>query len=172
MGKFILFIFAMITLSASSTPVVLIGRDQHLFWISRSKDANFIYYDLNLDNNGNLDQDQPVVPYWIKKAEDGRREDLTMIQENLAYGIIFDNILVNQAIFHFVSYPQRKLLLKKDSLGIYRVYIESQGEYHIALSNIHIQIDGGTFWVPNVTRVSIYGVSLATSSKYEEHIQP
>jgi hypothetical protein len=57
-----------------------------LFKIERSKNANIVQYDLVLDENGQPREDEPIIGYWIRLAEDGQRQGLSWIQRKLAYG--------------------------------------------------------------------------------------
>lgn len=63
-----------------------LGRQQPLFVIERSTNANVVHYDANLTPNGELDRRQPVNAYWIMAARDGRREELTGFERSRAYG--------------------------------------------------------------------------------------
>ena len=63
------------------TPVL-----QHLFHIERSKNANIVQYDAQLDADGKLDRKKPVVAYWIRLAEQGQVEKLSWVQKTFAYG--------------------------------------------------------------------------------------
>lgn len=81
-----------LTASLSATAVALVGRPafaarsyQHLFHIERSKNANIVQYDAVLVAPDRLDADEPVVGYWIQKAEDGRREGFNFLDKR-AYG--------------------------------------------------------------------------------------
>jgi hypothetical protein len=59
---------------------------QHLFNIQRSQNANIVQYDVVLNEDGSLNQDNPIISYWIRKAEDGRRQPLSLLERKLAYG--------------------------------------------------------------------------------------
>ena len=55
-----------------------------LFVIERSVNANVVHYDAKL-KDGKLDPEQPVVAYWVM-AEDGRRQELNLLERMKAYG--------------------------------------------------------------------------------------
>ena len=149
-----------------------VWQDAHLFTLGRSKDFNVILYDLQLDANGNLNQNEPIKGYWIKLAEDGHAEELTYIQKSMAYGLVFEYVNPTNAQFSFVSYPQRKLILQKGRDGKFYVHMKSTDQSDVILTRIFVTIDGGTFWIPNVTLVSIYGIKTDNLTKFEEHIIP
>lgn len=56
-----------------------------LFHIERSTNANIVQYDAVLDDERTLNPKTPVVGYWIRKAEDGRRRAFNDL-DKLAYG--------------------------------------------------------------------------------------
>src|SRR5579864_6728058 len=56
-----------------------------LFTIERNINANVVHYEARL-KDGKLDPHQPVVAYWIMAAEDGRRQELNLLEKVKAYG--------------------------------------------------------------------------------------
>jgi hypothetical protein len=61
-------------------------RDK-LFHIERSKNANIVQYDAQLDGDGNLYSKEPVVAYWVRLANKGEIKKLSWIQRKFAYGL-------------------------------------------------------------------------------------
>src|ERR1700704_665677 len=57
-----------------------------LFVIERSVNSNVVHYDARIGADGKLDPMQPVVAYWIMGAEDGRRQELNLLERTRAYG--------------------------------------------------------------------------------------
>jgi len=58
----------------------------HLFVITRSKNANIVVYDANRGPSGDLAASKPVVAYWLLNGEKGKREELNIVQWQSAYG--------------------------------------------------------------------------------------
>ena len=58
---------------------------EHLFVIARSKNANVVVYDAKVDFSGRLAA-QPVSAHWLLDGDPARREELTSIEFNRAYG--------------------------------------------------------------------------------------
>ncbi len=56
-----------------------------LFVIEHSSNANAVHYEAKL-KNGKLDPQQPVVAYWVMAAENGRHQDLNLLEKLKAYG--------------------------------------------------------------------------------------
>ena len=71
------------------TPVLLYGGEvsrQHLFKIERSKNANIVQYDAQVESDGKLVKREPVVGYWIRLAEQGQVQKLSWVQRTFAFG--------------------------------------------------------------------------------------
>jgi hypothetical protein len=51
-----------------------------LFVIERNTNANVVHYEAKL-KDGHIDQHQPVIAYWIMGAEDGRRQELNLLEK-------------------------------------------------------------------------------------------
>ena len=61
-------------------------RQQALFKIERSKNANIVQYDVRVDENGKLAKKKPVIAYWIRPGKEERIRQLNWIQRTFAYG--------------------------------------------------------------------------------------
>jgi len=142
-----------------------------LFNVGRSKDANEIFYDINLNSSGELNVENPIAIYWIKKTDGNKKEPLTWIQKKYAYGINFLSINHSRATFQFVSYSERTLTLKKSKNGNFKVYLLSNNK-EIEIKRIFVQIDGGTFWFPAVSKIEINGYDANTGLPEIEIINP
>jgi hypothetical protein len=57
-----------------------------LFTVEHSTNANVIHYDVKLTSKGAIDPKEPVIAYWVMLAENGRRQELSALERNLAYG--------------------------------------------------------------------------------------
>ena len=58
----------------------------HLFVIERSKNANIVAYDANRGPAGDFTPSEPVVAYWILNGENGKRDELNVMERERAYG--------------------------------------------------------------------------------------
>jgi hypothetical protein len=77
--------FALASLCFSG-PTARPARFLPLFVIERSLNSNVVHYDAKIGADGKLDPAQPVVAYWIMRAEDGRRQELNLLERTRAYG--------------------------------------------------------------------------------------
>ena len=59
----------------------------HLFVVARSKNANIVAYDVNRGPGGDLVSSEPVIAYWLLDGDPNRREELTRMQRERAYGV-------------------------------------------------------------------------------------
>lgn len=144
---------------------------QSLFRIGRSKDANQIIYEINLDEKGDLDPDSPVRIYWIKYTKGGQVEPLSFIQRKLAYGIQFEHVSDKEAAFHFVSYRERTFWISRKKDNRYCVNTVSRNR-KVVVRRIFVQIDGGTFMFPEISRVELHGEDPETGEMTLETIIP
>ncbi len=142
-----------------------------LFKIERSKDNNQIFYDVNVDNAGILNDEKPISVYWRRNTEGGTIKPLTWIQQKFAYGLKFINVNDEYATFKFVSYDKMFFTLKKKKDDQFEVYTKYNGKL-LKMNRIFIQLDGGTFWVPNITAVEIYAQDMKTGKNVIEIIKP
>ena len=144
-----------------------------LFIINRSRDANEIWYSINSDQNGQINDEKPIQAFWVKKEKNDRIEPLTWIQKKYAYGVKVlgaDLKNVDKWKFQFVSYSKRSFILKKKD-GQYKVFTTSNGK-EIEVTRIFVQIDGGSFWVPTISYVKLIGVCPQTHKVVTEIITP
>ncbi len=151
--------------SGSSNPLT------SLFKIERSKDNNQIFYDVNVNTSGNFDTTNPINIYWIRNTEGGKIKPLTWIQKKYAYGLKFLKISDDYATFRFVSTKQMYFTLKKDNQNRFEVYSKYKDQI-LNIKRIFIQIDGGTFWFPNITSVEVYAKNVMTGEDVMEIITP
>jgi hypothetical protein len=88
-----------------------------LFTIEKSSNANRVQYEARVMADGHLDPKQPVVAYWIMAAENGRRQELNLLERAKAYGFT----------------------LHRDGPDSYRLWVVSHRE-----KEIHVFLDGAT----------------------------
>ena len=97
----------------------VMGEDRSvpLFTIEKSSNANRVQYDARLTADGHFDPHQPVTAYWIMAAENGRRQELNILERAKAYGFT----------------------LRQDGLDSYRLWVVSHPK-----KEIHVFVDGAT----------------------------
>lgn len=145
------------------------GVDNLMFYIQRDPNANTICYALNLDHTGKPDHRKPMDIFWMRYAEDGRRQDLNYIQRVFAYGIKIKKADSHEIEFRSVAYDKLPMYIRKGPSG-YRVEARIGGEV-CTLQRIYVRIDGGSFLSPNVLYVQLEGVN-ARGKLVVEQIKP
>ncbi len=147
------------------------SSNQNLFSIGRSKDANEIFYSINLEKNNKLNIEEPIKVYWLKRTENNRIEPLTWIQKKFAYGIVYLSKSENYAKFHFAGYEKRIFELKKNHNNTFRVFTISNDK-EVEVNRVFIHITGGTFWIPEIPKVELFATIPGTDLKTKETIIP
>lgn len=144
-----------------------------LFKIVRSRDTNEIIYSIKFDQTGQPDKTDPIEIHWIKRTNNNKVEPLTWIQKKYAYGVKILNDLKKEddIYFQFVSYDKRTFILKKNVENCYKVFTLS-GEKEVEVSRIFIQIDGGSFWLPTISRVELHSKEPGSGKLAMETINP
>jgi hypothetical protein len=145
---------------------------QTLFYIQRTPNTNTIMYVLNFGDKGLLDEDEPVHPYWIRYQEEGQKEELSFIQRNYAYGLKTENLGNNKYELRFVSYKKLPFYLVKSKRDNRYHIIATINKKDIEVSRVFLQIEGGSFWLPNVVCAEVTGVDPDTGAEIIERFKP
>jgi hypothetical protein len=145
-------------------------RTSPLFIIERSKNANVVHYDAQLTADGKLDPKEPVIVYWVRLAEDGRRRKLSWIQKKIAYGFtIKPDPSIDGYGMTFVAYPEKQIIVKKEK-GAVRAEAVIDGRPAV-LEKIYINASEG-LTMPIVHYIDVYGKDLQTGEERREKIVP
>ena len=141
---------------------------QPLFIIERSKNANTVHYDARLTADGELDSTEPVIVYWVLRAEDGRRKELNWIEKTMGYGFeIKPSPSAGGYEMTMVAAPQRPIIVKKEGNAV-RAELVIDG--HLAIvEKMYINASGGDSW-PQVHSIELYGTDVQTAEKRFERI--
>lgn len=135
-----------------------------LFYLQRDPDLNTVVYALNIQN-GELNQSEPVLPYWIRYADKGQNQKLSFIQRKMAYGINHKELEPGVFELHVQAYKPLKILLSKnEKSGKYQALVKIK-ETDILLNRIFVRINGGSFFKPNVQYIEICGHNAATGKE-------
>ena len=136
-----------------------------LFYVQRDPNTNTIICQLNLNERGEVDKEQPVNVFWMRYADKEGKKDLNYIQRKFAYGIQSKDIGNGNFELRFVSYKKFPLLLTKSATDKkYHVYVTANNK-KILLDRIFLRIEGGSFWVPNVKYVELKGYEANNPTK-------
>jgi hypothetical protein len=144
---------------------------ESLFYVQRTSNTNTIIYDLNIGPDGKINAEEPVKTYWIRYAEDGHKKDLSYIQRKFAYGLTSKPLNNGKYDIRFVSYKKFPLTLMKAGDGKYHIFAVI-AQKQVIINRIFVKIEGGTFWLPNVTSVEVKGSDPITGREIVEHFKP
>ena len=142
-----------------------------MFYMQRTPNSNTIIYDLNIQKDGTLDKDEPVNVYWIRYADGGETKSLNYIQRKFAYGIKVKPLGNDKYDVHSVAYAKKEMFLMKSPTGDYHIYTKINNVMAI-LNRIYLQIEGGTFWFPNVVYIEMKGIDPASGKEIKEQFKP
>lgn len=126
-----------------------------LFTISRSKNKNVVRY-LARCRDQALDTTQPVAAHWLMLAEDGRREELTWAERQLAYGFSASRVSADGCQLQLVAFNTRSISVERRAEG-FRALVQIAGQRAL-LERIFVQTNEGGL-LPSVVHVDLHGRS-------------
>lgn len=159
--------FALCLLLAASA---VSAETQPLFHIERSKNANIVQYDANLNSQGMLRAKEPVLVYWIRLAENGEKRDLKWIERKLAYGFKTDyEKKTDTATLKLSADIERKIRVYAVE-GQYRAETRIDGRPSF-IEKLYIESDESGLW-PKVIYIDLYGEDVENGRKRYERFLP
>jgi hypothetical protein len=149
------------------------GNPNQLFYLQRNKNTNTVVCELNYDRNGQLDEKSPVHVFWLRyQHEGGMRKELDYIQRTFAYGIKSEPIGNGNYRIWFVSYKKIKFLLTRSPRDNKYYVIATINQKPAILRRMFVQVEGGSFWSPNVVYMELKGTDPITGKEQVERIKP
>ena len=143
--------------------------NQRLFHIERNKNANIVVYDARVMPDSSLAEEDPMVVYWIKEAEDNRIEDLKGIERKMAYGFDVESREGNRLVVDLVADVGRDLVVDRHA-GEYRAFMEINGTT-VLLDRIYI-FAKETLMLPKVKYIELFGTDPDTGDEAYEKFKP
>lgn len=139
-----------------------------LFYIQRNHNLNTVIYEVNYNQNNEINVDYPMHAYWVKYNTGGEIEDLNYYQNKMAYGYNSRLLSHNSFEFNFVSYTQLKLFLAPNDAGKYEVFCRINNQMSL-LNNIYVYAEElGVF--PNVKFIDLFGTQVKTNLESYQRI--
>lgn len=127
-----------------------------LFFLQRTPDANTVVYQLNLNENGDVDERNPVKVSWIRYEENGVVKELSAIEKKFAYGVKCKAIGNHVYEVRLAAYKKLPMYLQKTTTDQqYRLYIKDEGK-DLLLKRVFVKVDGGSFWFPKVHYIDLF----------------
>ena len=145
------------------------SKNDHLFFIERSKNKNLVQYDVRLTKNNNILDSDPVSVYWV--LENGTQRDLNLIQRKFAYGIDSYEKLQNDKLrVFFVALKEREVIVEKTE-GSFRAITAINGKPSV-LERVYVESREGWTGLPRVLYVDLFGRNKETGLPINERIVP
>mmetsp|Transcript_20388 Transcript_20388/g.49989 ORF Transcript_20388/g.49989 Transcript_20388/m.49989 type:complete len:173 (-) Transcript_20388:286-804(-) len=153
------------------------------FIIERSLNKNVVVYEGLVDEDtSQLRKDKPMDVYWLdldpayqeknrKKGKMTDRDELNMIERNMAYGVKCEPIKGEEGAYTMtlVALPQRKGILKMVD-GLPKATMEINGQ-QCYLQSIFVHSKQGMIGLPKVVYVLVNGVSIESGEEQQERIE-
>ncbi len=167
------FVIVLLLVSFSLFPgsILAISGDKvnHLFFIERSKNKNLVHYEIRFMQNSNLPETKPVNVYWI--LENGRREELTPIEREYAYGIVHqEKIDKNRVRVMLAGLKGLEITVEKMN-DSYKAIVSINGRKSI-LEKIYIKCEEKTTGLPKVLYIDLFGRTKETGLPIRERLAP
>lgn len=150
----------------SPLEAALCTKNDSLFRIERSKNANIVQYDACLLGNGDLSESNPVSFYWV--LESGKKEDLNSIEKKYAYGIELKKASEDKYEISFNVLKDRKILVERIG-DDYKAVTSINGKPSI-LEKVYIRTQENLLGLPDVAYLDLYGRTLEGNSSVKERI--
>lgn len=128
----------------------------YTFKIERSRDADIVYYLINLNDDNSLNLDTPLDIFWIKHSENNQKEPLTRIQRRFSYGMKYLSISPHKIRFQFRATDQRDFLIQpiKNSKE-YGVFTEVDGKI-MQFKKMYIHFGNDSFLNPAINKIELH----------------
>lgn len=156
------------TLSWCWTEVAHGAVSRELFTLARSTNANVLKYAVRTTKSGQLETSNPVEAYWLMLAENGRREELTWAERQLAYGFSTSALANDTFKLRLTACATRELRVRAAN-GAYVAELDIARQ-PARLQRIFVQLEEHTL-MPRVRHVEIYGIT-ADGHRVGERIDP
>jgi hypothetical protein len=139
-----------------------------LFFIQRSKNANEVHYDARVQKDGTLDPKEPMVGYWINKAEDGSRSPISTMQK-IAYGYDVEQTKDGASwSLRLKAFKERPMWIVKAPNGKWRVQTTIGGK-QAYMTRLYVASDESGV-LPKVLYVDVFGEETGNGKPVQEHL--
>jgi len=141
----------------------------HLFCIERSKNKNLVQYDIRLTENSDLPNQRPINVYWI--LENGRREELSPIEREYAYGIARQEKLDKDKFKVIVAGLKGLEIIVEKMDDSFRATVSINGRASI-LEKVYIRSEEKLTGLPRVLYIDLFGRTREMGLPIKERIAP
>ncbi len=154
MKTLIILLVIILSLVSWSDFAVSQNESDSLFIIERNQNNNYVQYDVRLTQNNDLSAVNPVIAYWV--LENGRHEDLTLIEKKYAYGIDSQEKLEhNKFRVLVVALKGREITVEKIN-GSFSAVVFINGVQSI-LEKVYVESKERLGRFPKVLHIDLFG---------------
>lgn len=146
------------------------SEPNQVFYIERSSNSNTVIYAANLDKDGKLDKNEPIVAFWRWYNVDGHKKSLNFAERMMAYGIksVKHDGPNGSYSFKIAAMPERTLYIGLDTKGTPEVFGKI-GIHWAKLAYVYLEVvDKGL--LPDVPSLDLFGTDRETGKALHEHI--
>jgi hypothetical protein len=145
------------------------GSARRLFYIERNKNANIVIYEAQVESDGSLRSEDPVIAYWLMNEEDGHRQDLNRFERKRAYGFDSELLAKDSVLLELKADIKRDVVVSRVGDNFKAVTI-IEGK-KASLDRIYIMADESGFR-PDVQYLELFGKDLYTEEDLYEKSLP
>ncbi len=155
-----LMIFSIMPAGTGETRVVSQpgAKREFLFKIQRTRDADEVYFDILLDDNGDLKIPEPIVTYWVRHTRKGKIESLKWPERRFAYGINYVEQRPDFVSFRFVSNRNMVFHVRKNPEEQFNLYF-FMDDVETQVTGIIIYFEMRFYGFPVIEKVEVYGIN-------------
>jgi len=157
-------LLALLASNASAEPRLL--DQKRLFSVRSSYNKNEVVYEALLDG-GHFDLARPIRVYWILHASGDRLENLSMLEDKLAFGVVLEEVLSDSVRFHLKGAPDRPITARIEG-ALVTASTPLKNE-ECSLASIYASVDPRGL-IPSVNYVELLGHSRASGQLRTERI--
>ena len=162
----VLLIFGLVSSSAFA---VSLNKTDHLFFIERSKNRNLVQYDVRLTEKNDIPDSNPVAVYWV--LENGRQQDLNVLERKYAYGIDSHEKLEKNRFRLLLAALKDREVIVEEMKGSFRAVVAINGKPSV-LERVYIMAKERLAGLPKVLYVDLFGRTKETGFPINERILP
>ena len=166
---FMILLLAVLSLFPQSILAAPEDKVSHLFFIERSKNKNLVQYDVHLTKNSDLPDLRPVDVYWI--LENGRHEELNLIEREYAYGIVRQERLDQNKVKVILAGLKGLEIIVERMNDSFKAMVSIKGTESI-LEKIYIKSEEKSMGRPKILYIDLFGRSKETGFPIRERISP
>jgi hypothetical protein len=165
----VILLTSVVSLISWSAFAASLNKSDHLFFIERSKNKNYVQYDVGLTKTNGLPASHPVTAYWV--LENGGQEELTLVEKKFAYGIDSQEKLgQNKFRVLLVALKEREIIVEKIN-GSFKAVVSIEGRQSI-LEEVYIESEERFWGLPRISYIELFGLTKETGFSMRERIIP